>query len=265
MWKKPDILSIITQPEQHAEAMIYGAENGVKGMYAEKPLCCSLNEADAITEAFERNNVFLEFGPMRRHWPVYQQARRMVSDCDSVHGLTTGHGIGGHFLDTLLYLLDDPEPVSIRGTLVELHPAKGDTTNMRFVRDTLILSADVSFRNGKHLSTKTPASGAEYKYKQLRSDDYKNCLISNDSKSLRVYDSPRSYPDVIEVEPRPSCSTEHKVRELVESIKTGVPGVSNLRATMLGTEIGFGIYESHLRDGAEVHLPVPNRDRWVSR
>ena len=74
----------------------------------------------------------------------------------------------------------------------------------------------------------------------------------------------RAY-DPIEVEPvTPWSGTERKVRELVESIKTGVPGVSNLRATMLGTEIGFGIYESHLQGGAAVHPPVPNRERWVS-
>ena len=53
-----DILSIGTRPEQHAEPMIYGAENGIKGMYAEKPLCCTLDEADAIKDAFESNGVF---------------------------------------------------------------------------------------------------------------------------------------------------------------------------------------------------------------
>lgn len=36
--EKPDILSITTRPQQHAEHMIYGANHGVKGMYAEKPL-----------------------------------------------------------------------------------------------------------------------------------------------------------------------------------------------------------------------------------
>ena len=61
--EQPDILSITTRPEQHVEAMVYGAEHGVKGMFAEKPLCCSLVEADAIKEAFERNGVMLEFGP----------------------------------------------------------------------------------------------------------------------------------------------------------------------------------------------------------
>ena len=143
--EKPDILSITTRPEQHAEAMIYGAEHGVKGMYAEKPLCCTLIEADAIKEAFERNGVSLEFGPMRRNWAVYRQAHSIAHSGElgavrSVIGFA-GNSIGGHFLDTLLYLLGDPEPVSIRGTLGELHPDEGDTTNMRFMRDTSILSA----------------------------------------------------------------------------------------------------------------------------
>jgi hypothetical protein len=33
---------------------------------------------------------------------------------------------------------------------------------------------------------------------------------------------------------------------------------------MIGTEIGFGIYESHLNGGTVVHPPVPNRNRFVS-
>jgi len=37
--EKPDILGVATWPEQRAEIMVYGAEHGVKGMYAEKPLC----------------------------------------------------------------------------------------------------------------------------------------------------------------------------------------------------------------------------------
>ena len=127
--EKPDILSITTRPEQHAEAMIYGAEHGVKGMYAEKPLCCSLIEADAINEAFERNGVFLEFGPMRRNWAIYRQAHDIAHSGElgavqSVIGFA-GNSIGGHFLDTLLYLLGDPEPVSIRGTLGEAAPRRG--------------------------------------------------------------------------------------------------------------------------------------------
>ena len=199
--EKPDILSITTRPEQHAEAMIYGAEHGVKGMYAEKPLCCSLLEADAINEAFERNGVFLEFGPMRRNWAVYRQAHDIAHSGElgavqSVIGFA-GNSIGGHFLDTLLYLLDDPEPVSVRGTLGELHHDEGDTANMRFVRDTGILSALVEFDNGTTLHA--AATGASREYELVC--DAGIIRIQNDGESLYVRkseDQDRAY-DPIEV------------------------------------------------------------------
>ncbi len=263
--EKPDILSITTRPEQHAEAMIYGAENGVKGMYAEKPLCCSLTEADAIKEALQRNNVFLEFGPMRRNWAVYRQARQIAESgqlgaIKSALGFS-GNSIGGHFLDTLLYLLDDPEPVSISGTLSELHTADGDNNNLHFVQDTPILSAFVRFDNDTSLHA--AATGISGEYELVCQEGI--IRIQNDGESIRVRQKNQDAYDPIEVAPiEPWSGTAQKIRELVESIKTGKPGISNLRATMLGTEIGFGLYESHLQGGIAIQPPIPNRGRWVS-
>ncbi|HIM12797.1 TPA: Gfo/Idh/MocA family oxidoreductase [Candidatus Poribacteria bacterium] len=263
--EKPDILSITTRPEQHAEAMIYGAENGVKGMYAEKPLCCSLTEADAIKEALQRNNVFLEFGPMRRNWAVYRQARQIaesgqLGEIKSALGFS-GNSIGGHFLDTLLYLLDDPEPVSISGTLSELHTADGDNNNLHFVQDTPILSAFVRFDNDTSLHA--AATGISGEYELVCQEGI--IRIQNDGESIRVRQKNQDAYDPIEVAPiEPWSGTAQKIRELVESIKTGKPGISNLRATMLGTEIGFGLYESHLQGGIAIQPPIPNRGRWVS-
>ena len=263
--EKPDILSITTRPEQHAEAMIYGAENGVKGMYAEKPLCCSLAEADAIKDAFQRNNVFLEFGPMRRNWAGYRQARQIAESgqlgaIKSVLGFS-GNSIGGHFLDTLLYLLDDPEPISISGTLGELYNAEGDNNNLHFVQDTPILSAFIKFENGTSLHA--AATGINSEYELVCQEGI--IRIQNDGESIQVRQKNQSAYDPIEVAPiEPWSGTVQKIHELAKSIKTGTPGISNLRATMLGTEIGFGLYESHLQGGIAIQPPIPHRERWVS-
>ena len=265
--EKPEILSITTRPEQHAEAMIYGAENGVKGMYAEKPLCCTLIEADAIRDAFEQNSVFLEFGPMRRNWAVYRQARQLATSGElgtirSVLGFS-GNSIGGHFLDTMLYLLGDPKPTTIRGTLGELHPDEEDTFNMRFVQDTPILNALVDFDSGTTLHV--AATGISGEYEVICEEGV--IRIQNDGESLHVRkkDGEHRAYDAIEVESvTPFSGTECKVRELVRAIHINELGVSNLRATMLSTEIGFGLYESHLQGGIAVRPPTPNRERWVS-
>jgi predicted dehydrogenase len=265
--ERPHILSITTRPEQHAEAMIYAAEHGVKGIYAEKPLCCSLAEADAIRRAFERNGVFLEFGPMRRNWTVYQQARAIAASGElgavgSVIGFAL-NAIGGHLLDTLLYLLGDPEPVSVRGTLGTLYPAEGDASGMRFVKDTPIRSALVEFANGATLHV--AGTGVWGEFEVFCAEGL--IRIQNDGESLTVRrrdGASRAFDSVPVEAPRPWCGTERKVRDLVAAIRTGEPGVSNLRAALMGLEIGFGIYESHLNGGVEVRLPVGKRERWVS-
>ena len=263
--EQPDILSIGTRPEQHAEAMVYGAEHGVKGMYAEKPLCCTLDEADAISAAFAQHGVYLEFGPMRRNWAVFRQAREIATSGElgavrSVLGFS-GNSLGGHFLDTLLYLLGDPDPVRIRGTLGELHPAEGDTAGMRFVRDTEIRSALVEFADGTSLHA--AATGGGYEFELTCTEGI--IRIQNDGESLSVRKKDGLAYDPIPVDPvEPWSGTACKIRELVQAIETGTPGVSNLRATMIGTEIGFGLYESHLQGGVAVEPPVPNRTRWVS-
>lgn len=264
--ERPDILSITTRPEQHAEAMVYGALHGVKGMYAEKPLCCSLEEADALRDAFVKNGVFLEFGPMRRNWAIFRQARQIASSGElgpirSAVGYA-GNSIGGHFLDTLLYLLGDPEPVSIQGTLGKLNPAEGDESHMRFVKDTMILSALIEFVNGTHIHV--AGTGLSGEYEVLCEGGI--IRIQNDGESLvaRRKDGKNPAYDPIPIPAATHWSgTERKIRELVEAIRTGRPGVSNLRATLLGTEIGFAIYESHLRGGVSIRPPVPNRKRWI--
>ena len=40
--EKPDIVCLATRPGPHADITVFAAENGVKGIYCEKPLCCSM-------------------------------------------------------------------------------------------------------------------------------------------------------------------------------------------------------------------------------
>ncbi len=91
--------------------------------------------------------------------------------------------------------------------------------------------------------------------------------IVNDGEAVQVRrrDASSGALDVTPVEQmEPWSGTVRMIRDLVEAIKTGKPGRSNLRVTMISQEIGFGIYESHLRGGVAVSPPIPNRERWVS-
>ena len=81
---------------------------------------------------------------------------------------------------------------------------------------------------------------------------------------MRRRDAASDAWDTVPVERIPPRSgTVYLIRDLIHSIKTGEPGKSNLRVTLLSQDIGFGIYESHLRGGVPVSPPIPNRERWV--
>lgn len=267
--EKPDILSITTRPQQHAEQMIYGAKRGVKGMYAEKPLCMSLVETDAIKDAFFDNGVHLEYGPIYRHWTAYERARTVaesgeLGEVKSVVGFR-GKSLEGHFIDLLLYLLGDPQPVSIQGTLGELHPAEDDTENMKFVKDTPILSALIKFSNGTIAHVAGVGVDERANWCELVCSDGVIRIV-NDGEAVHAWrrDAASGALDMEKEKIESLSGTVHKIRDLLEAIKTGKPGRSNLRVTMISQEIGFGLYESHLRGGVAVSPPIPNRERWVS-
>ena len=92
--EKPDIVSVTTPSFARAEPIIFCAEHGVKGIFAEKGLCASLEEADRIHEAVTRNNVAFNWGAQRRHHDAYKRLR------DAIQGGAIGRPINVQFSTT---------------------------------------------------------------------------------------------------------------------------------------------------------------------
>ena len=57
--EKPDLVAVTTGPDERAEVVIGLAEAGVKGIFATKPMCRTLAEADAMIAACRDNGVIL--------------------------------------------------------------------------------------------------------------------------------------------------------------------------------------------------------------
>ncbi|SVE08040.1 uncharacterized protein METZ01_LOCUS460894, partial [marine metagenome] len=171
-----------------------------------------------------------------------------------------GKALEGHFIDLLLYLLGDPEPVSIQGMISDLRPLGEDETKFT---DTPLLSAQIKFDNGTTAYVAQTGVGREIEL--VCSDGA--IRVCNDGETLQVRrrDAVSGAFDIMPVEPSQQWSgTVHKIEDLVKAIQTGKPGRSNLRVTMISQEIGFGLYESHLKGGMKVDPPVPRRGLWIS-
>ena len=167
-----------------------------------------------------------------------------------------GNSVGGHGLDTVLYLAGDPEEVtSIRGTLDTLNPAPGDTSHMHFVKDPSIRSALIEFADGPDIAV---VGTGNLEFELVCEGGL--IRVHNDGEELAV----RRKGDAGRLRPGPGGAGRALERHGAQDPRLGAgdphrPAGGEPRIAMLSTE-----HESHLRGGTAVRPPIPNRDRIVS-
>ena len=77
--EKPDFVALTTRPEPRAETTIALAEMGVKAIFATKPMCRSLAEADAMIEACRKHGVILAMACHLNWYGYYTRARELIT------------------------------------------------------------------------------------------------------------------------------------------------------------------------------------------
>ena len=97
-----DILAVATSDNRHADIAVAGAEAGVRGLFVEKPLATSLEDADRIIAACEANGAALTTDHTWRWDPLYHRVR------DAVHAGDIGT------LSTIVATLTGPRAMLFR-------------------------------------------------------------------------------------------------------------------------------------------------------
>jgi len=86
-----DIDAVIVCPNSsHAEPAIAAAEAG-KHLFVEKPMCVTVEQAEAMVAAADRAGVILQVGYMKRHSPAYQHARRAIAAMGDTRFIQVNH------------------------------------------------------------------------------------------------------------------------------------------------------------------------------
>jgi len=260
--EQPDIVSIATQPEHRAEIIIYAAEHGVKGIYAEKALTSSMDEAKAIVEAVERNGVAFNMGTNRRWEASYDKMKEIIDageigDLESIilYGNGTLFNTSSHTFDLMLKLNSD-QPVSwVQANLVD-----GDGI---FDGDRLTEEPSgegiIKFSNGvtgyallSNLSSEFEAAGTRGRIKAVRDGhEWDFRLPDPKDERGRALTIRRSFPEVLQ-----KSSTLRLIEDIVHSLDTGEPTKGGVRVAYANTELIFAFIESHRRGGAKVQLPL---------
>lgn len=124
-----DIITVATSDHRHADMVVDAANAGVKGIFCEKPMATSLEDADRMLEATEKNNTILSIDHTRRWQPLWRHTREEIVDSGKIGDvkyvigtLSGGRAMlfrnGTHCVDAICYFTDS-EPVWVSAELEE--------------------------------------------------------------------------------------------------------------------------------------------------
>ncbi len=281
-----DIVSITTPALTRAEPLIYAAEHGVRGIYSEKGLCASLEEADRIHDACTANGVAFNWGAMRRHDPIYLAMRDAIAAGEIgtpqfaiVYGYTDLIKHHPHTLDTASLLLGDPKPVWVEGRMIDpgdpfdptprKPPPTYDPKGHRYVAaegqelgDPMVGFFRVGYESGAE-GYFVPRRGGQWDI-EVHGDKGRAAVWDNGLHAT-VRRTGRDYSDAREhliraIGESPAVLT---IRNIIRELETGQRTSGNIDVTMQTVEAQFGIAHSHFNGGARVTLPVADRTLYV--
>ena len=260
--EQPEIVSVATQPEHRAEIVIYAADHGAKAIYAEKAMAASMEDADAMVAAVERNGVFLNMGTNRRWDPGYDTMIDVINSgrigpLKSLIIHSTGPLFNGasHSFD-LLQRMNSDRSVS----WVQAHLPNGDEviSGQRLTEDP-VGHGILQFENGVTAYALNSGRGLEVEAHgergvvTARTNGNEWLIREPGKKDHRGRDLlvDGEFPTFKYV-----SSTLRLIEDLVHAIDTGEAPRGGVRLARANTELIFAFIESHLRGGARVDLPL---------
>ena len=261
--EKPQILCIATRPVNHMDIIVFAAKNGVRGIYCDKPLCCSMLEADAILDACTTHGVKFNYGVNRRYMPTYRTMRELIEEgaIGELQSVTLPAGSSAqwgltHASDMLMQLAGDPEVDFVQG-----HAACGEEDfQENRVMDMMVHMGYIRFKNGVsgHI---IPGSGWEFE----ASGKEGRLRTFNDMRQI-VHRRTTDHGLLCEM-PQPvynyESGTVNAMRDLVQALDSNGETCGPIHLACRSQEIMLGIVESHRQAGVRVPLPLVNRALYV--
>ena len=249
--EKPDILSIATQPHQRAEVALFAIENGVRALYVEKPLCASMDEADALLAACKKHGTVLNMGTNRRWHPGFANLRAAIASGDygrlvtlEIESRATLFNTQSHWIDTLRVLNGDAEAIWAQAYMPD-GPASIDGDSV--VNDPYT-EGMIAFENDVIAHLVARPGGHVFRAWCERAE-----LIARGDGAFEIR---KADGEVITIPYEPVSSTVRLIEDIVQSLDTGNPTRGGIDAAYKNAEILFALLESEKRAGARVAIPL---------
>ncbi len=281
--EKPDLVAICTaaclpkparsapdaafRGDAHADLAVAVAEMGVPMIYLEKAMASSMERADEIRDAVLRNGTLFNSGVLRRFDNRYEVVKDAIAAGQigevqiAVHyaasSLMHGHI---HSIDTVSYLIGDPEIEAVRG---ELLPRDMQIENNHIASDPQA-THQLRFKNGVEAFS-VPA--AYWEFEVVGTDGAIRSLNNGAGAALRRSGTTQGRRQLWEEVPFefvvPKSTTMSCLEDLVEAQEAGRPTLGHVELAHHITEACIAVAESHRQGGVWVELPLTERDLYI--
>ena len=268
--EQPEILSAATQPEERAEIIIYAVENGTRAIWAEKALCASLPDADAIVAAVEANGAVLNMHTQKRFDPGFIKAKEIIDggELGALQSMVIYNNNAlwdgsSHYFDVIKAINDDDPVAWIQGHLPGgLHGYEHGTHYDTFEGD--IVPGDpgahgiIQFKNGVTAYALLSGRGQDYDF-ICEGGTISSLDIGSQWQLRKTQPDEYGFPHT-EFAPFPAFKRRSLslglVEDLVNSLDTGESPRGGVRLSRDITEMILAFIESHRRGGARIELPL---------
>ena len=254
--EKPDIVSVTTRAEERADVVIGVAEAGVKAIYATKPMCRSLAEADAMIETCRKHGVTLAIA-CHKNWSPWFHAcldsirNGMIGDfssmvCNYGWSLSRGHS---HTL-ALFRLFADAPARWVYGHMNDDDAAQADN-DLHGTGMILYENGIRGFLNtGGWLNIDFVGSDGWISARNEHADFEMWTRHHETREPIR-----RQFPNP----KRPRSSQQAAMEGLVQNLDEGSEPLCPGEFGREALEIAIGLRESHRRGGEKIELPLEDR------
>lgn len=267
--ERPDLVAITTRAENHAELAVAVANMGVKMIYCEKAMACSMHEADAVLEACRTNGVCFNTGVLRRFDRQYAKMREVIASGEigepraalyCAPRSTLMH-IHVHSIDTIMYLLGDPAPLAVRG---QLRPNETAIHNGRLDFDP-DATYHMEFAGGTEAFV-VPAGTLDYEVigtlGSVRAENNGGNMRLRRKADLGTKWASWAEMEFPAVDPGES-PTARVLADIVDAYETGRPTLGNVEVCHQVTEACLAVAESHRQGSVRIELPLQNRNLYI--
>ncbi len=265
----PDIVSVTTRPDERLDVVLELVEAGVRAIFATKPLCRSLAQADEMIEACHRSSTILTVACHLNWYAPYRAALELIrrGDIGQIRSIICNtplnlSNIGSHTL-SLARMFAGSNAQWVFGQM--------DNNEAAVLDHDLSGSGYVSYENGvvAIINSRVPEGSWSIeilceKGRIVSRHHHTEFELWVQDKSFGQIDMGYEARRMFPYPWRPRSSMVDAIEGVAHSIEAGVEEICPGEFGREALEIAIALRESHRQDGIRIGLPLENRSLSIT-